>query len=84
VLVVEVARTSLMKDRRGKGPLYARAGVADYWIVNLVARVLEVYRMPMSATGRWRYKNARLLKPGAVVRPLAAADARVRVADLLP
>jgi Uma2 family endonuclease len=85
VLVVEVARTSLTKDRRRKGLLYARAGVADYWIVNLAARVLEVYREPIeSATGRWKYKHVRLLKPGAVVRPLAAPDARIRVADLLP
>ena len=85
VLVVEVARTSLTKDRRRKGPLYARAGVADYWIVNLAGRVLEVYREPMKpATGHWKYKNVRPLKPGAVVRPLAAPDARIRVADLLP
>jgi Uma2 family endonuclease len=85
VLVVEVARTSLTKDRRRKGPLYARADVADYWIVNLAARVLEVYRGPIkSAAGRWKYKHVRLLKPGTVVRPLAAPDARIRVADLLP
>src|SRR5439155_23218394 len=64
----------------GKGPLYARAGVADYWIVNLAGRVLEVYREPIKpATGRWKYKNVRLLKPGAVVRPLAVPDARIRV-----
>ena len=85
MLVVEVARTSLTKDRQRKGPLYARQGVADYWIVNLAARMLEVYREPIeSATGRWKYENVRLLKPGAVVGPLAEPDARIRVADLLP
>jgi Uma2 family endonuclease len=41
-LVVEVAESSLSLDREHKGSLYARAGVADYWILNLVERVLEI------------------------------------------
>ena len=44
VLAVEIAESSLSFDRRQKGSLYARAGLGDYWIVNLVDRVLEVYR----------------------------------------
>lgn len=64
--------------------LYARAGVADYWIVNLRAGVLEVYRDPERiATGRWRYATVRVLKPGTGVSPLAVPRARLRVADLL-
>ena len=43
-LVVEVAESSLRRDREVKGSLYARAGIADYWIVNLGDRVLEVFR----------------------------------------
>jgi Uma2 family endonuclease len=46
ILVVEVAESSLRFDRRDKGSLYARANLQDYWIVNLVDRVLEVYREP--------------------------------------
>src|SRR5574341_1030335 len=46
VLVVEVSESSLALDRHHKGSLYARAGLADYWIVNLTERVLEVYREP--------------------------------------
>src|SRR6266542_4037817 len=45
-LIVEVADSSLDFDRQQKGSLYARAGVEDYWIVNLIDRVLEVYRDP--------------------------------------
>src|SRR5437762_1179786 len=45
-LVVEVAESSLDFDRTHKGSLYARAGIQDYWVVNLVERVLEVYRDP--------------------------------------
>ena len=49
-----------------------------------VGNVLEVRRDPERATaGRWRYRTVRMLKPRAVVSPLAAPRARVRVADLL-
>lgn len=86
-LVLEVSEGSLVRDRLMKGGLYARAGIREYWIVNLVDEVLEVYRAPVRAPGRrygWKYASVRLLKPHAVVRPLAAPRARVRVADLLP
>jgi len=84
VLIVEVADSSLAQDRHRKARLYARAGVADYWIVNLRAGVLEVYRDPeRTAAGRWRYATVRVLEPDAVVSPLAAPRARLRVADLL-
>src|SRR3990172_6380585 len=43
-LVVEVAESSLAFDREDKGSLYARGGVRDYWIVNLVERGLGGYR----------------------------------------
>jgi len=45
-LVVEVAESSLAYDRREKALLYARAGIAEYWIVNLAERRLEVHREP--------------------------------------
>jgi len=85
VLVVEVADSSLRKDRHEKSGLYARNGVADYWIVNLVDRLVEVHREPVRASsGRWKYRSVRMLGPRAVVSPLAAPRARLRVADLLP
>src|SRR5580765_666404 len=83
VLLVEVAVSSLTCERDGKGSLYARAGVKDYWIVDLVAGVLEVYRDPERAAGRGRYATVRAPKPRAIVSPLAAPRARIRVADLL-
>src|SRR2546430_11472244 len=43
-LVVEVAESSLQLDREHKGSLYARARLDDYWILNLVDLLLEVYR----------------------------------------
>ncbi len=87
VLIVEVAETSLALDRLRKGRLYARAGIAEYWIVDLVGEALEVYRDPLHAPsghGGWKYDSVRLLRRNAVVTPLASPRARIRVAALLP
>ena len=86
-LVVEVAESSLSLDREYKGSLYARAAVADYWILNLIERVLEVYRQPVEDPATrfgWRYALAEVLPPGSSVSPLAAPTARIPVSDLLP
>jgi Uma2 family endonuclease len=86
-LAVEVAESSLEFDRERKGSLYARASIADYWIVNLVDRVLEVYRDPRqdpSGAYGWRYRSVTALRPPAVVAPLAFGSARIVVADLFP
>jgi Uma2 family endonuclease len=87
VLVVEVAETSLSFDREHKSGLYARGGVEDYWIVNLVDQVLEVYRAPVLAPHTpfgWRYAQCQILAAGASVSALAAPLAAIGVADLLP
>ncbi len=87
VLVVEVAHSSLAFDRRSKASLYARAGLADYWIVNLIDRQLEVYREPVpnpQAEFGWAYHQVTFLHPEALVAPLALPDSGIRVADLLP
>ena len=87
VLVVEVAVTSLAFDRGEKASLYARAGRPEYWIVNLVDRVLEVRRDPVpshTAAYGWIYATVTTLPAGATVFPLAAPGAGIAVADLLP
>ena len=86
-LLVEVADTSVSYDRTFKGSLYAKAGVAEYWIVNLVKRQLEVYRQPVAdeqATYGWHYANVSTYQPGQSVAPLNATDQQVAVEDLLP
>jgi Uma2 family endonuclease len=86
-LIVEIAASSLALDREHKGSLYARARVADYWIVNLVDRVLEVYRDPAASAEApfgWRYATLLRLGPADAVSPLALPAAPIAVADLLP
>jgi Uma2 family endonuclease len=74
VLTVEVSDSSLAADRERKGSLYARAGLADYWVLNLIDRVLEVYREPApdsSAPYGWRYARREVFDARAEVVPLA-------------
>ena len=87
VLVVEVSESSLRFDRRSKGGLYARAGIPDYWIVNLVRRQLEVHRDPgpdPSAPYGWAYRSVVGLTPPAVVELVGVSGARIAVEALLP
>ena len=86
-LTVEVAEVSLALDRDDKASLYARAGLAEYWIVNLVDRVLEVYQKPAAhppARFGFRYTRCEIHDESGRVSPLAAPTASVAVAALLP
>ena len=86
-LVIEIAASELRIARGRKAIAYARAGIKDYWIVNLTERVLEVYREPARpgpARRQWGYADVHTLDSTAVVTPLAAPSARIRVGDLLP
>ena len=85
VLVIEVADSSLRLDRRFKAEVYARAGLQEYWIVNLGDGALEVHREPeLGADDLWRYRSIEVLRPPSGVRPLAIPDAEISIADLLP
>lgn len=46
-MVIEVSDTTLQRDRTVKKRIYARAGIAIYWIVNLVEGLVEVYSQPI-------------------------------------
>jgi Uma2 family endonuclease len=81
MLVVEVADTSLRHDRNKAGP-YARAGIPEYWILNLPERRLEVHRDPDPVAER--YQKTTHLEESDATSLLAAPDASIAVRDLLP
>jgi Uma2 family endonuclease len=87
VLIVEVAESSYRLDRESKASLYARAGIPEYWIVDLVHDALEVHReaeaSPIALYG-WRYRSIETLRPPETVAPLVAPVGSIAVADLLP
>lgn len=85
LLVVEIADTTLLLDRDRKARIYARAGILEYWIVNLTERCLEVYRDPVTPPGQpATYRSSQKLGPSESISPLAASGTAVAVADLLP
>jgi Uma2 family endonuclease len=87
LLVVEVSDTTLAYDRTIKAGLYARAGIADYWIVNLVDHLIEVHRDPQpDATSPLGASYGQVIRHGrgAVISPLAAPQAQIAVDNLLP
>lgn len=66
-LIIEVADASLDRDRGIKLRTYARAGIAEYWIVNLVDQQIEVYTSPDPTTGSPTYSRKAVFKTGASV-----------------
>ena len=86
VLIVEVSDTTITFDRGPKSALYAKAGIPEYWIVNLIDMVLEVHRDPGPLPhnpSEYGYRSIRHLGPSETVTPLGA-NAAIRVSDLLP
>ncbi len=87
LLVIEVADSSLRIDTGEKLVLYAAGGIADYWVLDVNARQLLVFRDPApdpsSPTGH-AYATRLTFGPADRVTPLAAPHASVAVADLLP
>jgi Uma2 family endonuclease len=84
LLVVEVSETTLKYDRQEKQRLYARAGIQDYWIVDVTGQSLEVYREPAETDGCWSYRMIQRLGARDSVAPLASPTSLVTVGDLLP
>ncbi len=79
LLIIEVADSSLRFDRITKSRLYARHGIADYWIVNVEDEVVEVHRDP-SGDG-WGSRTVH--RAGDVLRPLLLPDVTVELGPLL-
>jgi Uma2 family endonuclease len=63
-----------------KGPLYARAGIQEYWIIDLTSDAVEVCRDP----GDQGYRSVERLRRGDTIRPLAKPDIALAVSDMLP
>lgn len=80
LLVVEVAETSLARDRGLKAGLYAGALVAEYWVVDLAGDLVEVHRDPVGG----RYTTLTSHRRGDVLRPIALAGTSIEVAAFLP
>ena len=86
-LIVEISDSTLRYDRTIKAGLYARAGVAEYWILNLQARQLETFRAPIEdgdARFGWRYSETKTYSESEEVAPSESPQHKISVAALLP
>jgi Uma2 family endonuclease len=79
-LIVEVTDTSQLHDRKRKARIYAREGIADYWIMNLRLDVVEVLRDPQGGL----YRSRLVFHRGETISPLARPEVSIAVDDLLP
>jgi Uma2 family endonuclease len=87
LLVVEVSDATLQRDRTTKVHLYDKARIADYWIVNLIDRQIEVHRRPgpdPDRKRRYKYHQVTFVPADGLVSPQTRPETRVAVADLLP
>jgi len=80
LLVIEIADSSVRDDRLIMAPIYANAGVPEYWIVNLRAGLVEVHTAP-AVDG---YQRLETRGAGAVITLVSFPDAQLLVDDLLP
>lgn len=85
-LVVEVADSTLARDRGLKQRIYARAGVPVYWIVNLVERAIEVHAKPASTAKSPKYRQRQVFAANDDVPVVLDGElvGTLRVADILP
>jgi Uma2 family endonuclease len=83
-LVVEVSLTRYYSyDSGRKASIYARAGIPEYWILNLLKNQLEVLREPQKVSSKvYRYSRIRILLPGSTVSPLSVPKSKISVSDL--
>ena len=86
-LIVEVADITLSYDREVKGSLYAKAGITEYWILNLRDRHLEVYCDPapdITADYGFSYSSFQVYKSDQLAAPMGMLPQAIKVEDLLP
>jgi Uma2 family endonuclease len=78
LLVVEVAMTSFEKDMKIKAPLYARAGIAAYWVVDLTSGVVHVMTAPVDG----RYTQVEQIGRGGVLACAGLPGVAIQIDEL--
>lgn len=79
-LIIEVADSSLKFDCETKAKAYAQAGIADYWVLDVVERQLYVFREP----NQEGYQSKVILGEDESISPLQFADLQIVVWEMLP
>ncbi len=80
ILVIEVADSTIKFDRDTKAPLYAAAGISEYWIVNLIDNHLEIYRQPEGSI----YTSIQIVTPPRSINLPQFPEIVVHTSDFFP
>ena len=80
ILIVEIADASLSFDLENKRRLYARAGIPEYWIINLIDQRVEVFKQPKASN----YLDYLTFSVGESLAPIGHQQANIDVSDILP
>lgn len=84
-IAIEVSDSTLAFDRSDKGRIYARAGIPEYWIINIPDRQIEVYTQPNSTAALPHYAGRALHPHGsAFTFQLDGQSVSITVADFIP
>ncbi len=86
IVAIEIADSSLRQDLVGKNALYAKFGVPEYWVVDVLNRQLHIFMNPTSSDGiaPMAYSQKFVLRPGDKILIGCAAEAQIEVASLFP
>lgn len=85
LLVIEISDSSLDYDQAVKLPLYAEAGISDYWLFNLIDNQLEVYNEPyQDLQGKFGYSTKRILLPHKKVTIPGFSDVLLDLSKVFP
>jgi len=79
-LIIEVADSSFKYDRETKAKVYAKSGIADYWVLDVIDRKLHVFREPTQEG----YQTEVIFSEKASVSPLQFPDVAITLQDMLP
>ena len=85
LLVIEISNSTLKYDREVKLPLYAEAGISDYWIFNLIKYCLECYSQPyQDSQGNFDYRRKLILLPNESVKLPSFPDLVLDLSKVFP
>lgn len=79
-LIIEVADSSLQYDREEKLRAYAATGIREFWLLNLVDDILEIYRQPEGPA----YGQRLIVPADGTASPLAFPDVTIALAEIIP
>jgi Uma2 family endonuclease len=80
ILVIEVADSTIQFDRETKAPIYAAAGISEYWIFNLIDERLEIYRQPEGSI----YTSIQIITPPQSVNLPQFLEIALGIGDFFP